>query len=174
MKLSKLKCLQNKKGSAQDIFMFIVVGFSFALICTLGFYLVSQINPTLKDKIGGTQANISINETLDIWEASTGSLDFASVGVIMGLMLAVILSALLVRLHPAFYFLFFILLILAIVVAVPLSNSYELFEDKLGTSGDMSITSFIMTNLPLFVAVIGVAALIISFVKMGSGGGGGL
>ena len=161
----------SKKGAASDIFLFIVVGFSFALVCVVGFYIVSQVNPLLKSKLGSVGGqNVSINNTLDIWEAGTGSLDYASVGVLFGLVIAVIMSALLTRLHPAFYFLFFLMLVIAIIVSVPISNAYDDVIGKLAVGADFTITSFIMSNLPLFVTVVGVAALVVSFVKMGSGG----
>lgn len=164
----------NRKGAAQDIFMFVIAAFVFAIVCIVAFYLVEQIHPEIKAKIGGTPTNISINGTMDRWEQATGSLDFAFMAVMIGLIIAVIIAALLVRLHPAFFFVYLILLILAIIVAVPLSNGYEEIVGALAVGSSFTITGFIMSNLPLFVAVVGVAALIISFVKMGSGGSRGL
>ena len=164
----------NRKGGAQDIFMFGALAFAFAITCIVAFYVVGQVNPLLKSKIGSKPTNISINGTLDRWEQSTQSLDFALMGLVIGLILAIIISSLLVRLHPAFFFIMVIMLILAIIVAVPLSNSYEDIAAALAIGGSFTITTFIMSNLPLFVAVVGVTAIVISFVKMGSGGSRGL
>jgi len=163
----------NKKGSAVNIFLFAVVGFAMAVTLILGFYVVdTEILPKLRESdIVNTPV---VNDSLNTYEASLATLDYAGFGIIIGLWLVVILAALLTRIHPAFYFIYVLMLVLAIVVSVPLSNSYQSIEATLGVGASFTITGFVLNNSPLFTAIVGMAGLVISFVKMGSGGARGL
>ena len=163
----------NKKGvAAESIFLMVVAGFIFALISIVGFYiandeLIPQVQPLIDDYV-------VVNDSLNTYSESLVTLDYATFGIFIGLVLAVIISALLIRVHPVFLFIFALMLILAIIVAVPLSNAYQTIEADLGVASDFTITSFVMGNLPLFTAVVGIAAMIIAFVKMDSRGSSGL
>jgi len=163
----------NKKGSsAEAIFLMVIAGFIFAVISIVGFYIASDnLVPEVRPHIESSEV---ANATLSTYDDAMVTLDYATFGIFMGLMLAVIVTALLIRVHPVFLFVFALMLILAIIVAVPLSNGYQTIEANLGTASDFTITSFVMGNLPLFTAVAGIIALIISFVKMQSGGSQGL
>jgi hypothetical protein len=158
----------NSKGTAQNIFLFVIGGFIFATLALVGWYVVnSQVMPQLQPLIGTDPV---VNETLNTYSESLDSLDYAMFAIFFGFMAGAIVAALLVRTHPIFFFIYLLLIVMAIVISVPLSNNWQTMETQLSMTGNLSITSFIMGNLPILTAVLGVIAMVISFIKMSSGG----
>lgn len=158
--------MKNKKGSVANILLIAAVGFAMALVCMIGYYVAhDQITPQLQDQIGHEPV---VNETLNTYSDSLAATDYLGFGVIAGLVIFAVLGALLIRTNPAFFFLYLLVLIIAVVVAVPLSNAYQTMDASIG--GSLTITTFVMSNLPAFIAVVGVATIVVSFVKFGTGG----
>lgn len=160
----------NEKGSAINIFLFVIVGFTIALTTIIAFYVASDnLVPQVQAQIGSDPV---ANATLNTYDESLAALDYFVMAIFMGLIIMAIVAAMLTRVHPGFLFFYALLVVLAIVTAVPLSNSYQTVEAAIGTASDFTITSFILGNLPLFTAVVGTLILIVTFVSISGGGRG--
>jgi len=160
----------NRKGSAINIFLFVVIAFTIAITTIIGYYVVNDnMLPQIQPIIGGDSV---VNDTLNTYQSSLAALDYMLFAIFIGLIIMSLIAAMLTRVHPAFLFFYVILVIVAIIVSVPLSNSYQTIEATLGTASSFTISSFVMGQLPLFTAVVGVLILIITFVSVSGGGKG--
>jgi hypothetical protein len=82
--------------------------------------------------------------------------------------------AIMVPTNPAFVPIAILLTILGVVVAVPISNTYEeIMSASLltGAQAAFPISTILLANLPIFIAVFGVLFIIVTFAKLRMQGG---
>jgi len=166
---------KNKKGSFVDLFIFII--FAFILVVVIGFllYIFDQAEDGLHETMDGmtfgdANATEVINNSVGATTLSLTALYWLSVLIIFGMILGIFIGSYLVTTKPVFFIPYLFIWIIAIIVAVPMSNSYEtltLNPDLASTYSNFVGANFILFNLPMIVAIIGIVGAIIMFSRMG-------
>jgi F0F1-type ATP synthase assembly protein I len=181
------KLIKDKRGGFTDLFLFMIIAlvllFTSGLFIYFGNTTFDKLHETLGNKEFGTVENSSevIDDTFGAVVNSYQALYWIATMLIVGMVLSIFIGSYLVTTKPVFFIPYTVIGIVAIVVAVGISQSYEtviaeelLAETFLGFTGG----NFIMSYLPIWVAVIGIVGAVIMFVRMGSkeneiyGGGG--
>jgi len=175
MKLTPL--IKNKKGSFVDLFIFII--FAFVIVMALGMllYIFGEAEDQLQETVGQMDLGTEGNNASQIIENSVGSANISfkalywlSVLIIFGMILGIFIGSYMVTTKPIFFVPYLFIWIIAIIVAVPISNTYETLQSDatLGsTYANFIGANFILNNLPMMVAVIGMVGAIIMFSRMG-------
>ena len=172
----------RKKGSLLDIFIFIVVAFVILVFFALWVYGFNEVKDVLIGIPSTEAVNISevATNTIGVVEpAQRNGLHILGFAMIFAMILSIVLTAFLERVHPAFFVVYLVVVIGAIIVSVFVSNQYEsLMQDvMIGTTlSGFSAGSFVMLNLPIFIAVTGFAGLIflLAGILRDEGQGGGV
>jgi len=173
MKLIPL--IKNKKASFIDIFVFMI--FSFILVVVIGFllYIFGQAEDGLHDAMddmtfGDANTTQVIDESVGVTTTSLSALYWLSVLIIFGMILGIFIGSYMVTTKPVFFVPYLFIWIIAIIVSVPISNSYEtLSADPIlaSTYANFIGSNFILNNLPMIVAIVGIVGAIIMFTRMG-------
>ena len=153
--------------AAKDVILIGVMVFMFAI----GFFVVYNITNTVTTTMMGISA---INESEAAVEALEGSqavsarMDYVIFGVFIGLVLALIISGWFIGGNPIFMVIYFLVVVMGVVLSTVLSNVWETVSSAsiFGTTvSAFPITNNLMTNLPLYLAVIGFLGIIVMFAK---------
>ena len=140
----------------------LIVSFVAVLVLGVLVYLFGQVNDTLSAIPTTNQINISkaAGETIGAVNANIGMYRLIALALIFGFFLSIIISNFLVKSHPAFFILHILITIIAVILAAYVSNAYNdqiLPNATIGsTLQGWSGVNFIMTNLPMFVAIVGI------------------
>jgi uncharacterized membrane protein len=176
----------NKTGGFTDLFLFMIFSIIIIFICGIFIYIGgianTQIQDTLGNKTFGT-ANTTeiIHNTMGKVNNTYQALYWISVFLMVGMIISIFIGSFLVTTKPIFFIPYIFILIIAIIVSAGLSNAYEqvIADPTLADTFSGFIgANFIMSQLPIWIAVIGIVGGIIMFVRMGSrendlyGGGG--
>jgi len=170
--------MMNKKGGLTDLFILMIFAFAIILISVIFIYIGTttqdKLHETMDDRgvmPDGTNTSDMINNTFGGVTSAYGGLYWISIFLIAGMIISIFIGSYLVTTKPIFFIPYFFVTIVAVIVAVGISNAYEM----LMKDGTMASTfagfvgsNFIMLNLPMWIAIIGVVGAIIMFVRMGS------
>lgn len=166
----------NKKGGMTDLFIFMIFAFAILLISGIFIYLGGNITGQVHDKMDAMQfgdANTTqvIDQTLGKVDQAYQSLYWIGVFLMVGMVISIFIGSYLVTTKPIFFVPYLFIVIIAIIIAVGLSNAYEtvIADPTLAsTFAGFTGSNFIMLNLPMWIAVIGIVGGIIMFARMGS------
>lgn len=177
MKLRKIK--MNKKGGYTDIFLFMIVAIIIVIIAVVFIYMASQIRGKLHEEMDNmTESDSVVNysETIDDTfgktETAYHSLYWIAVFLILGMIIAIFIGSYMVTTKPVYFVPYIFMVIIAVVVSVGISNAYEQIRADstlASTFEGMVGSNFILANLPIWIAIIGIGGGIIMFVKMQHG-----
>lgn len=175
MELRHLIQKKNKKASFVDLFIFMI--FAFILVVVIGFllYIFDQAEDGLHEAMDGMtfgDANTTeiINESVGATTTSLSALYWLSVLIIFGMILGIFIGSYMVTTKPIFFIPFLFVWIIAIIVAVPISNAYETLSqtpELASTYAKFVGAGFILNNLPMIIAIVGIVGAIIMFTRMG-------
>lgn len=157
MKLRKLR----KKASLLDWFYIIAVMFLVSIAIIVVMMTMNKIN--LSGVFTGTP---EAQEAFDSAQTTILGFDNAILFILVGLSIFVLVSSYFVWNHPAFFIVGFILLCIAVTVGAIGSNVYEeLIESPsiTETATNFPKLNFIMTYLPLYIAIMGVLGGVIGY-----------
>ena len=169
--------IKNKKGSFVDLFVFMI--FAFILVVVIGFlmYIFGQAEDGLHEAMddmefgdGTTNTTEVINESVGVTTTSLTALYWLSVLIIFGMILGIFIGSYMVTTKPVFFVPYLFIWIIAIIVAVPISNTYETLSADptlASTYANFVGANFILNNLPMMIAIIGIVGAIIMFTRMG-------
>jgi len=167
--------IKNKKGSFIDLFIFII--FAFILVVVIGFllYIFDQAEDGLHDAMddmtfGDANTTQVINDSVGATTTSLTALYWLSVLIIFGMILGIFIGSYMVTTKPVFFIPYLFIWIIAIIVAVPISNTYETLSadpNLASTYANFVGSNFILNNLPMIVAIVGIVGAIIMFTRMG-------
>ena len=167
----------SKKGDAPDTIVFVLSSLILAvalvlIIVFMGNFAtkVSQ-NPDLNSTAVGRQGVVTLNDI------GGGLLQKLFVLVFAFQILGILVTSFFIRAHPIFAILYFILIGFAVLEAVFADNLFERFTDVSSIaaySSSYAMISFIMSNMRIIVAAVGLISLVFIFAKPGSSGSGGL
>ena len=170
--------LKNKRGGLTDIFLFMIFAFVIIMISVIFVYIgnttQNQLHLTMDDRgimPDGQNTSDMIDDTFGGVTSAYGGLYWISIFLIVGMIISIFIGSYLVTTKPIFFVPYFFITIIAVIVAVGISNAYETImehETLQSTFAEFVGSNFIMLNLPMWVAIIGVVGAIIMFVRMGS------
>jgi len=160
----------NKKGSIMDIIIWIIIGF--ILILFLGVWMYGH------NLITNTLLNAGIeNELINITSATEDTFGqvndamtifhFLAFGVIFAMAISIFISNYLIKANPVFFIIYIFIAVVAVIFSALISNAYEklMVDSTIGsTLSGFGGASFIMLNLPLWTAVIGIVGAIFLFI----------
>lgn len=153
--------------AARDVILMGVIIFALGI----GFFVFHYAFNTTVDQLVATSAINSSNATvtsLQGAQALTARLDYVIFGVFIGFILGIIITGWFVGGNPVYMFIYFLVVTLAVIVATVLSNVWEEVTSMVvfGTTiGEFPITNNLITNAPLYLAVVGILGMIVMFGK---------
>lgn len=160
----------NKKGSiAFDAVILIVAAMlvlGFLALWKYGINLVTTPLLSVPDTNGISVANATAS-SLGIYNTALGKLPMIAFSIFLGMLLTIFIGAYFTKLHPLFFILVIITTIFGVILAAQVSNTYEdlLGHGTLGTTfQEFSAMNFIMLNLPVIIAAVGILAGIIGVI----------
>jgi F0F1-type ATP synthase assembly protein I len=168
---------KNKRGGFTDLFLFMI--FAFILVVVIGILLYTfgrvetQLHTTMDDMSfgdGTTNTSQVIVDSVGATNISLSALYWLSVFIMFGMILGIFIGSYLVTTKPVFFIPYLFIWIIAIIVSVPISNSYETISatDELASTYTNFVgANFLLGNLPIIVAVVGIVGAIIMFSRMG-------
>jgi len=166
----------NKKGGYTDLFIFMI--FTFVIVAVSGIFIyLSDITETRLHETMDSMSTAEVNHTAIIDDTygdvptSFQTLYWISIMIIIGMIISIFVGSYLVTTKPVFFFPYILVMIIAIIVSVGISNAYE----EIATNPTLSATfvqftgaNFVLSHLPLWVAIIGIIGAIIMFSRLGS------
>ena len=170
--------LNNKKGSYASLFVFMIVGFILILCCVAFVYIGTTTYDKLLEntdafdkalegsEITGEEA---ITSTFGNVTTSYNVLKWATVVLIVAMILSILITSFLIRARPVFFVGYIFVVIIAAIVSAPMSNAYETVYNNPALASTFTGfwgASYIFLNLPVWVVVIGLIAGIIMFAGM--------
>jgi len=170
--------LKNKRGGFSDLFIFMIVSFVLVLFSGVFIYVTTQVYGELEEKLptmnlvgdGNNNASVVLENTLGKANQSFSALYWISVFLIFGMIIAIFIGSYMVTTKPIFFIPYIFVVIIAIVVAVAMSNAYETLSNTTllqSTFANFIGSNFILGQLPIIIAIVGIAGGIIMFVRMG-------
>ena len=103
------------------------------------------------------------------FETQSDRFDVLGLGLLIGLVLFVLISGWLVGGHPVFMIIYFFIVIVSVALSAVFANTWESVTTASifgATIGNFPIMNHILSYLPVYVAVIGIAGMIVMFSKM--------
>lgn len=167
----------GKKGSSNDIIFIGILVFIIALaLFVTHFMFTTAINQIITKPY--------LNETASFVGAMEGTknmmnkFDYVIIGLFFGLSLAILITGWLVGGIPIFMIIYFLVVIIAVVLSAVLSYFWQTFSvaSVFGTTiNSFPMTNHLLTNLQIYVAVVGMIGMVVMFGKpYFSGDNGGI
>lgn len=153
--------------AARDVVIISAVLFTLCLGC----FILYFAGNTLADQL---LQNNAINETQEFRDAvggtktAIGRLDYFALGVFIAFILGIMVTAWLVGSHPVFAIAFVIVDVIVVVVSTMFSYIWDQVTvmTVFGTTiNNFPIANHLISNLGVYMAVIGVLALVVMFAK---------
>ncbi len=169
--------IKNKKGALTDLFLFIIIAFVLAVVVGIFMYVGTTTNEKLMEQAPAIQkalgdnhnASEIIQDTFGKVPEAYDSLKWITTMLIVGMILSILITSFLINVKPVYFIPYIFIWIIAIIVSVPISNSYEeVYSNPVLASSFSGFygQTYIMLNLPVWIAVIGGLAGIVMFVVM--------
>lgn len=166
-------------ASTNDVILIGVLIFGFAI----GFFTIYYISTTVTTQMLAIPTINQSSATVEVLQAQskvTSKMDYIIFGVFIGLILALMISGWFVGGNPLFMAIYFLIIIVAVTSSTVLSNVWETTSQSSifgSTVSSFPITNNILSNLPLYLAIIGFLGMVVMFAKPlltgGDGAGGG-
>lgn len=153
--------------AAQDIIFAGIILFVLSIGGFVVFFASNTVVDTMLDMtaINSTPAAV---ESLQATKTASNRIDYLTLAVFIGLTLGIIITGYLVGGHSIFMAVYFIVVVIATFLSAILANVWESVTGAsiFGTTiTSFPISNHIITNLPLYVAVIGIIGIIVMFAK---------
>jgi F0F1-type ATP synthase assembly protein I len=166
----------DRKGGMTDLFIFMIFAFAIVLVCVIFIYLGGRVTSQVHEKLdpmqfGNANTTQVIDTTFGAVNQSYQALYWISVFLIVGMVISIFIGSYLVTTKPVFFIPYAFITIIAIIVAVAMSNAYEQVSKDptlASTFAGFVGANFIMSKLPIWIAVIGIGGAVIMFVRMGN------
>lgn len=170
--------LKNKRAGFTDLFLFMIIAFVVLLFSGIFIYLSHTVTDEFRGNIAdmeifndnGQNGSQTLEDTLGVADASFNALTWISVLLIFGMIIAIFIGSYMVTTKPIFFIPYIFVAIIAVIVAVPMSNAYEtlaLNPTLTSTYSGFDGSNWIMAQLPIIIAIVGITGGIIMFVRMG-------
>jgi hypothetical protein len=153
--------------AGRDVVFVGVLFFALAIL----FFIVLFVTHTFNDALlANSQVNQSSSTVAVLKSSTTNSnkLDYVFGGVFLGFLLSILITSWLIGAHPIFMIIYFIFIVLSVVFSAFFSNVWETTTQSSvfgSTIINMPITNHVLLNLPMYMAVVGVAGFLAMFAK---------
>jgi len=159
----------NKQGQLMQLFILMIVAMV-ALVLLGGLWYGWDLLDDKVSDIGSTSSGLNItdvsNKTIGAVNSALPILRFLAFGLIIGMIASIFISNYFRRVHPVFVVVYIFIVIGAVIASVPISNAHDGIieaEQMGGKLGEFTAVNFIIANLPIWVAVIGMVGAIFLF-----------
>lgn len=172
---------RNKKGDLSSLFFFMIIIFFIAVAELFTFYVGHTVSEKVQDTVveadmfSQPDIETEFNSTIESVDTKILSLlDYVFMALFIGLVISMVILSFMVSANPAFFPLFIIIWIFAVVAAIPLANSWtdistqDTFNE---TITELTITDYVLSDLPWYIAVVGMIIAIFLFSKVKGEGG---
>ena len=175
--MKSIQKFRGKKGGMTDLFLLMILSFAIIFICGIFIFIGGKATAQIHEKLdntnyaGGENMTKIIDATMGKVNEAYQSLYWISIMLIVGMIISIFIGSYLVTTKPIFFIPYAFITIIAIIISVGLSNAYmQVIQDPMlaSTFAGFVGSNFIMSKLPIWVAVIGIVGGIIMFVRMGS------
>lgn len=156
---------RNKKGSAQDLILIVVVALVFGLLTLFMFKITDSFNDKFQDLDIDTPGE-SKAASATMTGHFTGAVDNGFLLLLIGLSIVSLVLASLVRIHPIFIPLFLIAWMFILFLSGVFANIYSEAASTpiLSAEADqLTFISLILPKLPWFIGVFGMLLMIVMF-----------
>ncbi len=157
----------NKKGAFTDIIIFAIFSFVIVVVIVLLNFVAIETKERLNEQ--SSIPSQTVNDTMGKVVESYNVLKWGSYLMIFAMILAIFIANFLTQAHPVFFVPYIFVVVIAVVISAPLANVYEqLYTDPtLGPTFHSYVgSSYIILNLPIWVAIVGVMGGIFLFVRL--------
>ena len=159
--------MTNRKGTVQDVgvamvYFFVAVIVFFVVTYSYGEFVDRAVNNTVINSSAASVTAFQNSKTL------TERLDYVSLVLLIGFILAIIITGWFVGGNQLFAFIYFIVLILLIVTSAILSYVWNQVSTKAmfeATLTKFPIADYILSNFPIFITLIGFIGMLVMFAK---------
>ncbi len=169
---------KDKRGGFTDLFIFMIVAFVLVLFSGVFIYITNEATDELRENIpsmnlvgdGNNNASTVLENTLGSAVGSFDALYWISIFLIFGMIIAIFIGSYMVTTKPVFFIPYIFIVIIAVIVSVAISNAYETISATTtlaSTFANFTGSNWILAQLPIIVAIVGMAGGIIMFVRMG-------
>lgn len=159
---------------ARDILFMALLLFVVGITVFISFFLNKTFTTELRTvtEINTTPEAMT---ALDATDRVLNYSDYMYFAVFVGFVLFIIISGWFIGGHPIFTIFYLIFIVASVIIGAVLSNTWETVtsEPAFGTTlNSFPLTNHIMTNLPLYLAIMGFLAVVIVFAKPVAQAGG--
>lgn len=162
----------NKKGSAIDVIVWIVVSFITVMFLALWVFMHNTITTAFVSIPSTPGSNINVSQAaVDTFGAVNQvlipNLHILAFVIMFAMVISIFVSNFLVKSHPVFFVIYVFMTVIGIILAAYVSNTYEtlLANGTFGlTLGGFAGATYIMLYLPIWATVIGLGGAIFLFV----------
>lgn len=153
--------------AAQDVILVAVILFT---LTTGGFITFFAANTVVDKMVNITAINHTdaAVDALQSTKTASNRIDYLTLALFIGLTLGIIITGFLIGGHPIFMAIYFIVVVIGVVLSAVLSNVWESFTGASifgNTITSFPISNHLLSNLPLYVAVVGIIGIIVMFAK---------
>lgn len=164
------------------IIIFVAVLFFGGLIYVTGllntvFQQAGISNDANSGQAGYVNLTQAADRTIGQMNNSIQDLRLVALALIFAMIVGVFISNSLIKIHPAFFFVYVLIVILAVMFSAPISNAYETTLNSGVYDGLLTTftgANWVLLNLPLVTALVGVLGgifLFINVIRVGNEGG---
>jgi len=152
---------------ARDVILIAVLIFSLGL----GFLAIHFMINTALDRMMAIPTIMESDAAIDAFQETkdlTERFDYIIFMVFIGLVLSLMITGWFVGGHALFMIIYFIIVLITVVVSTIFANIWDAFSQAsvFGTTvASFPITSNILSNLPVYMAVIGLLGILVMFAK---------
>lgn len=163
-----------------DLFLFIALSFVMVVVIVVMYFAIHTVNTHLNNNVevfnnampDGNGQEL-LDNTMGQVAQSYNVLPWIVVFFVFGYALALLIGSFLVKTHPVFFIGYFFLIVIGVVISVYISNTYEtlmLNENLASTFLQFPGANIIFLHFPIWVAVIGIIASILTYINIDWGG----
>lgn len=152
----------DKKSNILDWFFIIMILFTTGICVYIGHLILTNAS------IQQLWVDEDVTNVTDYSTTALLSFDNIMLFIVVGLSLFVLISAALIQEHPALFFVSIILLCIAVSFAAITANVFWDFSNTdtiATTAGAYPKITFLMNNLPLYIAFMGIAVVVVAYVS---------
>jgi len=163
--------------AVRDVILVSVITLALAMVLFASFFISRSAIDTMVSipTIAADNATVQVlQDTKDL----TLRFDSVVFGVFIGLVLAILITSWFVPSNPIFAAIYFIVIVIGVVLSTIMSNVWEQMTTSaiFGTTiQSFPIANNLLSNMPVYLAVVGFLGIVIMFAKpavFGQGGGG--
>jgi hypothetical protein len=159
----------RKKGTITDIIFIIIAVFVFAIAFLFIGYMTEIFQGALHNISMVNDSTIAIGALDHGLDTVQNKLDYVFFMVFIGMVVAMVITAWFIGGMPIFMFIYFILTVISVILSAVIANVWEDMNATAiffsATKATLPLTNYVLTYLPVIMAIVGILGLIAMFAK---------